>query len=111
MPTAIARYDVILSDGFADWRSCRPETAVVLDMAEERLPDDWGDPGPLVDARLARVLWTSQGRREDIGYRRPDLTLRGERVRARSRHRRFLRWAAPEDDPPPHEDPDWILPP
>jgi len=111
MPSALARYDVTLSDGVADWRSCRPSTSAVLDMAEEREPDDWGDPGRLIDARLARVLWTSQGRREDIGYRRPRLTLRGMPMRAEARHRRFLRWAMPEDDPPPHDDPDWVLPP
>ena len=104
MPTALARYDVTLDDGFACWNYGRPQTSAVLDMAEEREPDEWGDPGRLIDARLDRVLWVSQGRPDAIGYRRPRLLLNGTPVRAAARHRRFLRWHLPADDPPPHDD-------
>lgn len=111
MPAARARYDVTLSDGVASWNTCRPSTRALLDFMEEREPDDWGDPGRLIDARLDRVLWVSQGRPDAIGYRRPRLLLNGSPVRASARHRRFLRWHLPEDDPPPHDDPDCIIPP
>ncbi|MEQ1511684.1 MAG: hypothetical protein ABL934_03285 [Lysobacteraceae bacterium] len=26
-------------------------------------------------------------------------------------HRQYLRWAIPDADPPPHDDPEWITPP
>ncbi len=111
MPIARARYDVTLNDGFACWNCGRPQTSAVLDMAEERELDDWGDPGRLIDARLDRVLWVSQGRPDAIGYRRPRLLLNGSPVRLAARHRRFLRWHLPEDDPPPHDDPPCDFPP
>lgn len=111
MHLAHARYDVIMDDGFACHAYSRPSTAAVLDFAEIRLADDWGDPGPLVDARLWRVLWVSQGRASDVGYRRPHLLICGAQVRARSKHRRFLRWHVPDDDPPPHDDPECVTPP
>jgi hypothetical protein len=43
-------------------------------MEEERLPDDWGDPGPLVAARLAR-WWCPYVRQMAYGPARGRMAL------------------------------------
>lgn len=80
-------------------------------MEEERLPDDWGDPGPLVGARLAR--WRCPYIREmAYGPARGRMALWIDGYpRITRAYRLYLRWAMPEADPPPHDDPEWIVPP
>jgi hypothetical protein len=115
MPAADARYDALLSDGYASFSGCRSVcTNAVLDFTEERLPDDFGDPGTLLSARLERY-WTDTGKRiryGPVGTRdRMRLWSDGVPCRAMSKHRRYLRWQIIEPDPPPHDDPEWINPP
>ena len=80
-------------------------------MAEERLPDDWGDPGRLLSARL--VGWRSPAARS-ITYdrlgRRMALWIDGSPCVVRA-VREYLRWHIDDPDPPPHDDPDWVVPP
>jgi hypothetical protein len=103
MPACDARYDVILSDGYASYQGGRPETHAIVDFEEERVPDDWGEPGQLVDARL-RAYWTSTRKRltyEGVGTRgQKMLWVDGTPCRARVKHRRWLRWKQPDYDPP-----------
>ena len=105
MPACDARYDVILDDGSASWNSDNPSTVAVVDMVEERLPDDWGEPGKLISATLGRY-WTSPGKwlsYDSIGTgrrKRMRLWVRGTPYRARAKHRRYLRWQEPEWEPP-----------
>lgn len=115
MPACDARYDAILSDGHGSWDGWgRRATTAVLDFTEERLPDDFGDPGALLSARLDRY-WTDTGKRiryAPVGVRnRMTLWADGKPCRAMAKHRRYLRWQETEPDPPPHDDPDWIVPP
>lgn len=114
MPLCDARYDVIFSGHNGMAISDTGDNRAKVDMAEERLPDDWGDPGPLLAARLVR--WQARGVRSieygpAIGSRRGmALWVDGwpRRVKAERLH---LRWAELEPDPPPHEDPPWVIPP
>lgn len=105
MPACDARYDVILDDGSASWNSHNPSTAAIVDMLEQREPDDWGEPGKLTGAELVRY-WAGPGKlltydSIDIGGRkRMRLWVRGTPYRARAKHRRYLRWAEPEWAPP-----------
>lgn len=114
MPACDARYDVILSDGYSGWNGGRPSTTAVLDFMEDREPDDWGEPGPLLKAILERY-WSSNGKRityGPIGIRnRMILWVDGGPTRAQSKNRRYLRWRWVEPDPGPQDDPDWVLPP
>jgi hypothetical protein len=111
MPACDARYDVMFNDGTGRAPGGGQQWQAVVDMDEERLPDDWGDPGPLVAARLAR--WRCPYIRA-MAYRpargRMALWIDGY-PRVTRAHRLYLRWAMPEADPPPHDDPEWILPP
>lgn len=106
MPACDARYDVILGDGFQTWNGFgQPETQAVVDFEEERLPDDWGEPGELLGARLVRY-WTQNGKRlhyESIGTgprKRMSLWADGSPIRARVKYRRYLRWKWIDYDPP-----------
>lgn len=111
MPLADARYDVVFNDGSGRAVGGGPQWEAVIDMAELRLPDDWGDPGPLLWADL--VAWKSPHVRS-IAYApardRMALWVDGWPRIAKAR-RQYLRWAVPDEDPPPHDDPDWVLPP
>lgn len=110
MPACDARYDVILDDGYSTYRTARPRTEAVLDFEEQREPDDWGEPGPLLSARLV-WYWASAGKRihyETIGTgarKRNALWVDGTPTRVSTKHRRWLRWKHPEYDPP--IDPDY----
>lgn len=113
MPVCHARYDVYFNDGtgIAAWAG--PGHQAVVDMMEDRLPDDWGDPGRLVAAQL--YAWRAQRVRSieygPVGHRkRMGLWVDGT-PRITRAHRRHLRWWIPDEDPPPHDDPEWILPP
>lgn len=117
MPACDARYDVVYNPrcgsapswGRAPGEVCRHRAWV--DMEEDRLPDEWGDPGRLVSARL--VGWRSPAARS-ITYERwgPRMALWIDGSPRRTRAvREYLRWRLPETDPPPDYDPDWVLPP
>lgn len=109
MPACDARYDVTLSDGYSTWNGFgRPRTRAVLDFNEERMPDDFGEPGALLAARLA-TYWTDNGR--VIGYHKRRLLVDGDPVHTDAKHRRYLRWKWFEPDPPAHYDPEWVSPP
>ena len=115
MPACDARYDVTLSDGSGTWNGFgRPATNAVLDFVEERLPDDFGDPGALVAAMLERY-WSDTGKRiryGPLGIRNRMVLWADEQpCHALAKHRRYLRWRWAEPDPPPHDDPEWITPP
>lgn len=109
-----ARYDVRLNDGRAGgWQagmpgSGTPGTDAVVDMLEQRLPDEWGDPGRLLTAELARY-WTRPDRGQHLTYelidlpgmrRRMALWLNGGPIRVLARHQRYLRWHEPDWEPP-----------
>lgn len=111
MPAADARYDVWYSDASGLAISTDARHWALVDMQEERLPDDWGDPGPLVAARLVR--WQAphaRSLRYGPARGRMALWVDGAPRRAKAQ-RRHLRWAVPEADPPPHDDPPWVIPP
>jgi len=110
MPIADARYDVLFSDGgMAAGHSAR--NRLLVDMLEERMPDDWGDPGPLVSARLK--AWRAPYVRS-VEYApargRMRLWVNGS-PRITRASRQYLRWSIQEEDPPAHDDPAWVLPP
>ena len=111
MPQADARYDVQFNDGTGRAPGGGAEYQAVVDMAEERWPDEWGEPGRLVTARLAR--WSSP-RVRSMEYApargRMALWIDGY-PRTLRVYRQYLRWAVPQEDPPPHDDPPWELPP
>lgn len=120
MPACDARYDVTLWDGrcggfVVGVPSGGQLPQAVLDFTEEREPDDWGDPGRLVSARLARYRYRPAVRTlayGPFGVRdRMVLWVDGRPARPVARHRRFLRWALPADEVPPDDDPDWVTPP
>lgn len=101
-----ARYDVRLDDGLGSWKLSTPPTDAVIDMLEQRLPDEWGDPGNLLAAELVRY-WTRPKRRK-LGYESVDrpsgsrmmLWLDGAPIRVAARHQRYLRWHEPGWEPP-----------
>lgn len=111
MPACAARYDVQFNDGSGRAVSGGPGCEAVVDFVEERLPDDWGDPGPLVSAQLR--AWRGE-RIRSIEYApargRMALWVDGSPRRARA-VRRYLRWQLPDIDPDPHFDPEWVTPP
>lgn len=112
MPACDARYDVILSDGIATWKSTGdPRTRAVLDFLEDRVPDDFGEPGPLLAAVLERY-WSSNGKAIRYGpvgiHNRMMLWADNKPCRADAKHRRYLRWRWVDYDPPidpEYEDP------
>lgn len=112
MPACDARYSVIFNDGTGKAVWGGPGHQAEVDMLEEREPDDWGEPGPLVSARLVR--WRAERVRSiaygPVGHRRMALWVDGIPRTSRA-YRQYLRWHWPETDPPPHDDPDWIIPP
>lgn len=111
MPTAAARYDVIYNDGSGLAVSDNGRNRALVDMHEERLPDDWGDPGRLIAARLLRYRARYARSMEYAPMRgRMALWVDGSPRRVRA-ERLFLRWAVPDADPAPHDDPDWVIPP
>ena len=105
MPACDARYDVTLSDGYGGYGGGWASTVAIVDMIEERLPDEWGEPGKLISAALARY-WSSPGKRlsyDSIGTgtrKRMRLWVDGSPYRARAKHRRYLRWQEPAWEPP-----------
>lgn len=121
MPACDARYDVTLWDGHCGGfragvaaGSMGVDNAVV-DFAEDREPDDWGDPGRLLSARLVGYRPARPG--QVIGYgpvgvrNRNALWVDGKPARTMARHRRYLRWALPPEEVPPDDDPAWVVPP
>lgn len=117
MPACDARYDVVYNPRSAaapGWGAALGEVCryrAWIDMAEEREPDDWGDPGRLISARL--VSWRSPAARsityERFGQRMALWIDGGPRtIRA---VREYLRWHLPDVDPSPDYDPDWVIPP
>lgn len=106
-----ARYDVLFNDGTGAAVGHTGRNRAIVDMREERLPDDFGDPGPLVRASLTR--WACPYVRS-IHYApargRMALWIDGSPRRTQV-SRRFLRWSVPEADPEPHDDPEWVVPP
>ena len=111
MPSCYARYDVLFNDGTGRAPGGGPRYEAVVDMAEDRLPDDWGEPGSLVSAKLTR-WWSAYVRRIEYAPARGRMALwidgHPRKTRATRRH---LRWATPEQDFEPHFDPEWVLPP
>lgn len=111
MPACDARYDVVLTDGRCAGyiagmpRRGDPRLCAVLDYDEERLPDEFGDPGRLVSARYIAGL-TYNGRRVDecrIGRRglvRFWVDGKGDHHQVQHHARRYLRWRWIEPDPP-----------
>ena len=58
MPACDAAYFVILSDGdLGSWARSRSPTTALLGYVEQRLPDEFGDLGRLVSAKLGGVRW------------------------------------------------------
>lgn len=111
MPSCDARYDVIFNDGTGRAPCGGPRWQAVVDMDEDRLPDDWGDPGPLRSARLAR-RWSPYVRNMEYGPARGRMALWIDGYpRITRAYRLYLRWAVPDTDPSPHDDPDWVIPP
>ncbi len=102
MPACDARYDVIYSTSGTAIGHEGTNFAIV-DMAEERLPDEWGEPGRLLDAHLVR--WWAHWSVKSIGYDkapprgRKTLWINGGPRRVRA-NRRYLRWHLPDWDPP-----------
>lgn len=125
MPACAARYDVTLNDGICTGYSHGiPKRGgdlerAILDYAEDRVPDDFGDPGPLVSARfVAGETWdgrpVSECRPGRIGHRGSALFRvdgSGHPKWVASHHRRSLSWAWREPDPAPDDDPEWVCPP
>lgn len=123
MPACAARYDVTLFDGICTGYSHgipkrgTPLPQAILDYAEDREPDPFGDPGRLVGARfVAGETW--EGRR--VAECRPKgrqggarflIEGQGDRHWILSHDRRSLHWDWQEPDPPPDDDPDWVYPP
>jgi hypothetical protein len=111
MAHALARYDVLFNDGSGRAVGHEERNHAIVGMVEDRLPDEWGDPGQLVAARLAR-WWSPYAGRIEYGPARGRMALWIDGSPRLSRaHRRHLRWADEEADPPPHDDPDWVVPP
>lgn len=112
MPACDARYDVLYSDGRTGAAIGHTgRNRAVVDMLEDRLPDAWGEPGRLVGARLRR--YKAPGVRSVVyapALGRMALWIDGTPRSVRA-DRRFLRWALPPDEPEPHDDPDWVIPP
>lgn len=111
MPAASARYDVLYNDGSGLSVGDIGTNRAVVDMHEERMPDDWGDPGKLVTAKLVRWHATHA---QSIEYApalgRMALWVNGRPRKTRAT-RRFLRWTTQTEDPAPHDDPEWVIPP
>lgn len=106
-----ARYDVLFGDGTGAAVGHTGRNRALVDMLELRLPDDFGDPGPLVGASLAG--WQCPYVRSIVYApvrRRMALWIDGTPRHTRA-SRRYLRWAVPDADPPPHDDPAWVVPP
>lgn len=115
MPACDASYDVMLTDdSFAVWWSTitdHDRITACLDFLEERLPDDFGDPGQLIAALFVRGR-NRRGQKITQPFRkRFQIDDKGKLHRVYAHHRRYLRWHIPDEDPSPHDDPDWILPP
>lgn len=111
MPACDARYDVMYNDGTGRAPCGGRRWQAVVDMEEDRLPDDWGDPGPLLSARLAR-WWAPYVRSIEYGPARGRMALWIDGYpRITRAHRQYLRWSIPDADPPPHDDPEWVTPP
>jgi|GEM_PF-1515038 len=106
-----ARYDVLFGDGTGAAIGHTGRNRALVDMREVRLPDDFGDPGPLLYASLAG--WHCPYVRS-IEYApalgRMALWVNGTPRRTRA-CRRFLRWSLPDSDPEPHDDPECVVPP
>ncbi|MFC3549471.1 hypothetical protein ACFOLC_00405 [Lysobacter cavernae] len=101
MPACDARYDVLFNDGSGMATGHTGRNSAVIDMEEERLPDDWGDPGRLICAHLVRY-WSRHAR--SMTY---DRTAGGRFAlwvdgtpRRTIASRRYLRWHEPDFDPP-----------
>lgn len=116
MPACDAAYFVILSDGdLGSWARSRSPTTALLGYVEERLPDEFGDPGRLVSAKFARGE-TTKGEAVTEIRPKPHARFRvGHRgglhwVTTRP-ERRYLLWQWIEPDPPPDDCTDYIFPP
>lgn len=115
MPACDARYDVMLDDGsFRVWYAVARNNDRVtarLDFLEDRLPDDFGDPGPLVGAAFVRGI-NRLGQPVTQAFRgRFQIKGSGPLHRVYAHERRYLRWHLPDQDPEPDFDPEWIQPP
>lgn len=111
MPTCDARYDVIFNDGGGGAPGGGLRYQAQIDMREERLPDEWGDPGPLLFAQL-KSWRTPIPRRIAYAPHGDRMALWVDGIpRIAKAYRRHLRWHLPDEDPAPDYDPDWILPP
>ena len=111
MPACDARYDILFNDGSGIAVGHMDKARAVVDFLEERIPDEWGEPGPLVSARLAR-WWSAHIRRIEYAPARGRMALWIDgHPRTTRASRRYLRWAMPDADPEPHFDPEWIVPP
>lgn len=113
MPACDARYDVVFNDGSGIAVGHTGSNYAVLDMEEERLPNDWGDPGALLHARLVRWRSNSNVRRIDYDHtfpRQRRLWINGS-PRLVHADRRYLRWSLPSNEPAPHDDPECVCPP
>lgn len=111
MPACDARYDVLFNDGTGCAAGGGPRYQAEIDMLEERLPDDWGEPGPLLAARL--VAWRARYARSiTYGPAGQRMALWVDGVPRISRaFRQYLRWHMEEPDPPADYDPEWVTPP
>lgn len=111
MPAAHARYDLLYGDGSGCAIGHTGRNRALVDMEEDRLPDEWGDPGRLLAARMLRYRAPYARSMEYAPARgRMALWIDGSPRRVLA-NRRFLRWAIEPVEVEPDDDPDWIDPP
>ena len=116
MPACDAAYFLCLTDGYlVPWWGSKPVQTALVGYVEERLPDEFGDPGQLVGAnfRAGRTMGGDQVTevrpRPNPRYRVAD---RGPPMRPSGRvERRYLRWRWVEPDPVPDDFTDYLFPP
>lgn len=93
MPACLARYDVIFNDGTGQAVGHTGRNRLTVDMEEDREPDEFGEPGRLLGARL--LAWSSPYVRV-VEYapagRQRALWVDGSPRRVKA-SRRFIRWA------------------
>lgn len=104
MPECDARYYVSFND-IGEMRGfIKPEyTRAFLDFCEERIPDDIGDPGIIVDARLERY-WPSKPAHIRYERRYKRLWLNGEPHQPTQKERIHLIWRDENMEPIPAPD-------
>lgn len=120
MPACDARYDVILTDGRCPgYQAGMPRAGdspltAVLDYDEERMPDEFGDPGRLLAAKYRRGIARTGAVVTECRIGRKTRVLfwvggKGDHHRVQYHARRYLRWQGDEPyDPCIDDDPDFF---